>query len=100
MGAIVLEGRSESNGDRSGQENKKENRSPRIYQGRREGITSTLKSKNAVSQNYEADQKNGRVIALESVEAWDQPRPSQATIVPLLEAAGTSFLGNAMFSCP
>jgi hypothetical protein len=32
-----------------------------------------------ISQDYEADQKNGRVIAPESVEAWDQPRPSQIT---------------------
>ena len=79
MGAIVLEGRSESNGDRSGQENKKENRSPRIYQGRREGIASPFESENAPGQDSEADQKNGRFIASEGTQAWHQPRSLEIT---------------------
>jgi hypothetical protein len=42
----------------------------------REGITSSFESQNANSQDYEADQENGRFIAPESVEARDQLRPS------------------------
>ena len=38
---------------------------------------SSFKSKNSVSQNREADEKNGRFIASEGVEAWDQTGASQ-----------------------
>jgi hypothetical protein len=69
----------ESNGDRSGQESKKENRSTRIHEGRREGITSPFESEDAISQNYEADQENRRFIAAEGVEARHQSRASQIT---------------------
>jgi hypothetical protein len=67
----------ESNGDRSGQENKEENCSTGIHQGRREGVTSSFESEDAVSQNYEADQKNGRFIASEGAQPRHQSRASE-----------------------
>jgi hypothetical protein len=50
---------------------KEENHSTRIHQGRRQGITGTFESEDAISQNYEADQKNGRFVASEGTQAWD-----------------------------
>jgi hypothetical protein len=39
----------------------------------------SLKSKNTISQDYEADQKNGRLIASEGIETWHQPQVSPIT---------------------
>src|SRR5882757_4696876 len=94
MGAIVLEDRSESNGDRSGQENKKENRSPRIYQGRREGIAGPFESENAPGQDSKADQKNGRFIASEGTQAGYQPRTS-----PITAQQASSGCQRLMINC-
>jgi hypothetical protein len=80
IGAIVLEGRNESNGDLSGQEGKKEIVRREIYQGGREEIASPFKSENTDSQDSEADQKDGRFIASEGVEAWDRFRSSTITL--------------------
>ena len=44
------------------------------------------------------DRENGRFIASESIEAWDQPRSSQGKDCWPLKVSNTSFLCNAMFS--
>ena len=66
-------------GDRSGKESKKENRSTRVHQGRREGTTGPFESEDANNQNHEADQKNGRFVASESAQARHRSRASPIT---------------------
>jgi hypothetical protein len=66
-------------GDRRGKESKKENRSTRVHQGRREGTTGTFESEDASNQNHEADQKNGRFVASESAQARHRSRASPIT---------------------
>src|SRR5260370_12121847 len=66
-------------GDRSGKESKKENRSTRVHQGRREGTTGPFESEDANNQNHEADQKNGRFVASESAQARHRSRAPPIT---------------------
>ena len=84
----------ESNGDRRGQESKEENCSTGIHQGRREGVTSSFESEDAVSQNYEADQKNGRFIASEGAQPRHQSRASEIMARQARQVVNADQLGR------